>query len=97
MTLVRTSPEECDRLGQEVAQKVCAAKGPTRVLVPTLGFGRLSAPGGLLADAEADAAFVASLRNWVYGVEIVEVELNAADGRFAEVALGELTKLVQLK
>lgn len=93
LTLVRTSPEECDKLGLDVAQKVCAAKGPTLVILPGLGFGRLSGPGGLLADAEADRAFLESFRNWAYGVEVLEVELNAADVAVSELALAELRRL----
>lgn len=94
VTLVRTSPEQCDKLGLEVAQKVCAAKGPTLVILPKLGFGRLSAPGGLLADAEADRAFLESFRNWAYGVEVIEIDANAADAAVAELALAELARMV---
>ena len=92
VTLVRTSAEECDQLGQEVAQKVCAAHGPTLVILPTRGFGRLSRPDGLLADADADEAFRASFRNWAYGVGVIEVDANATDAVVEELALAELLK-----
>ena len=94
VALVRTSPEECDKLGLEVAQKVCAAKGPTLVILSRNGFGPLAAPGGFLADPGADAAFLESFRNWAYGVEVIEVELNAGDLAFTELATRELTRLV---
>lgn len=84
--LVRTSPEECDQLGREVAHKVCASRGRALVLLPTLGFGPLAAPGGSLADAEADRAFLESFRNWAAGVEVVEVALNAGDPALAALA-----------
>src|SRR4029077_17557279 len=34
VTLMRTTPEENERLGKEIAQKASAARGPTAVLVP---------------------------------------------------------------
>src|SRR5207302_775132 len=34
VTLMRTTPEENDRLGKEIAQKASAARGPTAVVVP---------------------------------------------------------------
>src|SRR5207253_9009787 len=37
VTLMRTTPEENDRLGKEIAQKASAARGPTAVLVTLRG------------------------------------------------------------
>src|SRR5688572_13922023 len=37
VTLMRTTPEETDQLGKEIAHKASAAKGPTTVLVPLRG------------------------------------------------------------
>ena len=34
VTLMRTTPEENDELGKEIAHKASAAQGPTAVLVP---------------------------------------------------------------
>lgn len=94
ITLVRTSAEECDRLGQELAQKVSAAKGPTVVLLPLGGFGRLAAPGGFLADAAADRALLESFQNWIYGVRVLELPLNATDPEFVAAATRELETLL---
>src|SRR5581483_1945652 len=45
VTLMRTTPEENDRLGKEIAQKASAAKGPTAVLVPLRGVSAIDAEG----------------------------------------------------
>src|SRR5262249_6630015 len=37
ITLMRTTPEENDRLGKEIAEKASAARGPTAILVPLKG------------------------------------------------------------
>ena len=37
VTLMRTTPEENDRLGKEIAEKASAASGPTAVLLPLQG------------------------------------------------------------
>src|SRR5207253_2566188 len=37
VTLMRTTPEENDRLGKEIAEKASAARGPTCVLIPRRG------------------------------------------------------------
>jgi uncharacterized protein (UPF0261 family) len=45
VTLMRTTPEENDRLGKEIAEKASAAKGPTAVLVPLLGVSAIDKEG----------------------------------------------------
>src|SRR5207244_5156029 len=37
VTLMRTTPEENDHLGKEIAHKASAARGPTAVVVPRRG------------------------------------------------------------
>ncbi len=79
---VRTSPEECDRLGLDIAQKACAARGPTAILLPA-GDGSAAA-----------AALRQSIRNWVAGVELVELELRADDPAFRLAAGRKLLELL---
>ncbi|MGH7223986.1 MAG: Tm-1-like ATP-binding domain-containing protein, partial [Gemmataceae bacterium] len=43
VTLMRTTPEENDELGKEIAHKASAARGPTAVLVPCKGVSALDA------------------------------------------------------
>src|SRR5207245_5430320 len=45
VTLMRTTPEENDALGKEIAHKASAARGPTAALVPLRGVSAIDAVG----------------------------------------------------
>ena len=94
VTLMRTTPEENDRLGLEIAQKACAAKGPTAILLPLRGVSALDVEGGPFWWPEADAALFQSLRNWVAGVELIELDLHINDPELARVAAETLQRLM---
>lgn len=85
VTLMRTTPEENDELGREIAHKASAARGPTAVLVPLKGVSALDAAGQPFCWPEADAALFQSLRNWMSPqVELIELDLHINDAAFAE-------------
>jgi uncharacterized protein (UPF0261 family) len=82
---IRTSPADCDRLGQEIAFKISAARGAAILIVPRGGLSALDRPGGPLWQPEADAALIQSLRNWLPpGVPVVEIPENVCDWACAE-------------
>jgi len=93
-TLMRTTPEENDRLGLEIAQKACAAKGPTAILLPLRGVSALDVESGPFWWPEADAALFQSLRNWVAGVELIELDLHIDDPEFGTIAAETLLRLM---
>src|SRR6516164_865689 len=62
VTLMRTTPEENDRLGQEIAQKASAARGPTAVLVPLRGVSAIDRQGQPFWWPEAYQALCQRLR-----------------------------------
>jgi uncharacterized protein (UPF0261 family) len=87
VTLMRTTPEENDLLGKEIAQKASAARGPTAVLVPLRGVSAIDREGQPFWWPEADAALFQSLRNWMAPqVQLIEVDLHINDLEFAEIA-----------
>lgn len=95
VTLMRTTPDENDQLGKEIAQKASAAKGPTAVLVPKGGVSAIDAPGKPFAWPEADAALFASLRLWMAPqVELTEREEHINDPAFARLAAETLLRLM---
>ena len=51
VTLMRTTPEECAQLGEEVARKLSAATGPVALFVPLGGISMIATPGGPFHDA----------------------------------------------
>jgi uncharacterized protein (UPF0261 family) len=94
VTLMRTTPEENDTLGKQLAERACAASGPTAILLPLRGVSALDAEGKAFWRPEADAALFQSVRNWVYGVEVIELDLHINDPAFASVAADTLLRLM---
>lgn len=91
VTLMRTTPEENDKLGKEIAEKASAARGKTAVLMPLKGVSSIDAEGQLFWWPEADQALFQSIRNWISpGVELVELDLHINDPAFAEAAARKL-------
>jgi uncharacterized protein (UPF0261 family) len=95
VTLMRTTPEENDRLGKEIAEKASAARGPTAVLVPLRGVSAIDREGQPFWWPEADAALFQSLRHWLSPhVELIEADLHVNDPGFAELAARTLLRLL---
>jgi uncharacterized protein (UPF0261 family) len=92
VTLMRTTPEENDRLGKEIAQKASAARGPTAILVPLGGVSAIDRPGQPFWWPEADQALFQSLRNWMSPrVQLLELDLHINDPEFAAAAVSTLS------
>jgi uncharacterized protein (UPF0261 family) len=95
VTLMRTTPDENDQLGKEIAHKASAAKGPTAVLVPRRGVSAIDAEGQPFWWPEADAALFQSLRNWMSPrVRLIELDLHINDPAFAEAAARTLLEML---
>ncbi len=98
VTLMRTTPEENDRLGKEIAHKASAAKGPTTVLVPLKGVSAIDAAGQPFWWPEADKALFDSLRQWMSPhVKLVELDMHINDPQFAAVASSTLLEWLRAK
>src|SRR5262249_41328841 len=96
VTLMRTTPEEMDKLGKEIAEKASAARGLTAVLLPLRGVSAIDAEGKSFWWPEADAALFQSVRNWVApGVELVELDLHINDPAFAAACVEKLLKMMR--
>ena len=85
VTLMRTTPEENSRLGEMVAEKLNAARGPTAVFVPMRGFSEVDAEGQPFWWPEADQAFVRALRSRLTpAIPLRLLDCNVNDPEFAE-------------
>ena len=93
VTLMRTTPEENDTLGKQLAERACAASGPTAIVLPLRGVSALDAEGKAFWWPEADQALFQSIRNWMYGVELVELDLHINDPAFAAAVADTLLRL----
>ena len=95
VTLMRTTPEENDRLGKEIAEKASAARGLTCILAPLRGISAIDAEGKPFWWPEADAALFQSLRNWMSPrAELIELDMHINDPAFAETAASKLLKML---
>jgi uncharacterized protein (UPF0261 family) len=95
VTLMRTTPEENDELGKEIAHKASAARGPTAVLVPLKGVSALDAEGQPFWQPQADEALFQSLRNWMSPqVRLLELNMHINDPLFAETAVRTLREMM---
>jgi uncharacterized protein (UPF0261 family) len=95
VTLMRTTPEENDRLGKELAEKASAARGPTALLVPLRGVSAIDRDAQPFWWPEADAALFQSLRNWTAPqVQLIELDYHINDPAFAEAAAQTLLRFL---
>jgi uncharacterized protein (UPF0261 family) len=84
VTLMRTTPAECDELGHRIAAKLNAARGPCALFLPLRGTSSLSTEGQPFFDPEADRALFDALRRWLAPtVEVYEMDTNVNDAGFA--------------
>jgi uncharacterized protein (UPF0261 family) len=95
-TLIRLNRDEMATVGATMARKLNAARGPVIVLMPTGGLSIPNVPGGAFYDPDADAAFLAALRDGLRAdipFRLVDAHVNdSAFGRAAAEAFLELIK-----
>ena len=96
VTLMRTSPAECYRIGAVIGQRLTEARGPTVLMIPLRGSSGISLEGRPFHDPEADTALVDGLREALTGsdVEILLVEAHINEPAFAEAAAGRLLAML---
>jgi uncharacterized protein (UPF0261 family) len=95
VTLMRTTPEENDRLGKEIAEKASASRGPTAVVLPLRGVSAIDGEGKPFWWPAADQALYASLRSWMSPqVRLIELDLHINDAGFAEAATRTLLEML---
>jgi len=84
ITLMRTTPDECRRLGEIVAEKLNLSTGPVTVLIPLNGVSMIDAPEGPFWWPEANQALFDALRAKLRpDIPVVELEANVNDPEFA--------------
>ncbi len=98
VTLMRTTPEECKRLGEVLAGKLNASKAPVTVLIPLKGISVISAAGQPFYDLEADRALFAALKaNLRKDIAVRELDCNINDAPFAEACVQALLENIRIR
>lgn len=99
VTLMRTTPEENERIGADIGAKAAAALGPTAVALPLRGVSAIDAPGQPFWDPDADRALFASLRRALATapthVQLLEFDLHLNDPAFAAALVETLGGLMR--
>jgi uncharacterized protein (UPF0261 family) len=90
VTLMRTTAQECRRIGAWLAAKLDRMTGPVRVLIPEKGVSALDVEGGAFFDPEADAALFEAIEqgvDWSGDRTCVRLACHINDPEFAEAAV----------
>jgi len=110
ISLMRTTMEENRTLGERIAKKANASRGPTAIIIPRKGFSVLDRSGGKKMtaidgtisgdwhDETADAALIASIRAHLdtSRIKLVEMDAHINDPEFAEAAVALLDEMMKL-
>jgi uncharacterized protein (UPF0261 family) len=94
VTLMRTTPEECARIGADMGRKLAGARGPVCVLIPARGVSAIDKAGQPFDDVAARQALVAALRGAAPQVEVRELDQHINDRQFAESAARRLLAML---
>jgi uncharacterized protein (UPF0261 family) len=86
VTLMRTTPDECARLGEIIAEKLNRTTGPTVLFIPLKGVSAIDVEGMPFYDPAADAALFEAIRAHLdrSRVDLVELDLAINDPAFAD-------------
>ncbi|MEM7232438.1 MAG: Tm-1-like ATP-binding domain-containing protein [Planctomycetota bacterium] len=92
VTLMRTTAEECARIGQTIANRLREARGPVDVLLPKQGVSLISKEGETFFDPEADAACREAIRHGLEGsaAEVEEISCDVNNEAFAQILADRL-------
>jgi uncharacterized protein (UPF0261 family) len=95
-TLMRTTPAENTELGTRLARRLNAATGPTSLFLPLGGVSAIDVPGAPFHDEAADRALFGAIRDQLdtERVELVEMDTDVNDDRFADAMADRLHQLI---
>jgi uncharacterized protein (UPF0261 family)/ABC-type branched-subunit amino acid transport system ATPase component len=97
VTLMRTTPEENERIGRWIGDRLNRMDGPVRFFLPEGGVSALDAPGQPFWDPEADAALFGALERSVRQTsnrQLIRVKHNINEPEFASAIVNALRPLV---
>jgi uncharacterized protein (UPF0261 family) len=94
VTLMRTTADECARIGADIGRKLSAATGAVAVFLPGQGVSAIDRAGQPFDDPDARGALFSALRESAPAVEIQERDCHINDPQFAVAAAGRLLELL---
>jgi len=95
ITLMRTTPDECEEIGNRIAKRLSAATGPVTVLLPLAGVSAIAIEGGPFHAPEADERCFTAIRNGVPDtVEVIDMKTHINDPEFAHASARAMLTLL---
>ena len=92
ITLMRTTADECAKIGAWIGNKLNSCDGDVRFLMPLKGVSALDIDGGPFYDLAANDALFSTLRDTVVQTEkrkLIELDLHINNPEFAAAAVAE--------
>jgi uncharacterized protein (UPF0261 family) len=96
VTLLRTTPEENERIGAFIVERLNRMKGPVRFLLPLKGVSAIDAEEQAFHDVDADAALFQAIRKgWQSAPsrKLVELDCHINDAAFAQAAVAAFKEI----
>jgi len=95
-TLMRTTAAENSELGTRLARRLNAATGPTSLFLPLRGVSAIDVDGAPFRDEAADRALFGAIHDKLdtQRVELVEMDMDVNDDRFADAMADRLHQLI---
>src|SRR5437763_2020771 len=97
VTLMRTTPEENERMGRWIGERLNQMDGPVRFFLPEGGVSALDAPGQAFWDPEADAALFGALERTLRQTanrQLIRIKQNINDPEFASTIVSAFRTLL---
>ncbi len=92
----RLNVEEIQRVADDICQRLQHTKNKAYFMLPKLGVGRYSYPGGVLEDKASDEAFFNRLKEGLPpNIEVIEKEMIAEDPAFVKECVERLIELIE--
>ena len=96
VTLMRTTPEENERIGSWIVERTNRMAGPVRFLLPLKGVSAIDAEGQPFHDPAADEVLFSAIRNgWQASPhrKLVELDCHINEAAFADAAVGAFREI----
>ncbi|MBV8410998.1 MAG: Tm-1-like ATP-binding domain-containing protein, partial [Alphaproteobacteria bacterium] len=98
VTLMRTTPDECERIGRFIVDKLNRMEGPVRFLIPEGGVSGIDAPGKPFWDPAADKALFDAIARGFRSVanrRLIRLPHHINDPAFADAAVAAFNEIAQ--
>jgi uncharacterized protein (UPF0261 family) len=96
VTLMRTTAEECERMGRWIAERLNLMEGPVRFFLPEGGVSALDAPGRAFFDPAARTALFSAIESTLRAGasrRLIRLPHHINDAAFAAAVVDELRSL----